>query len=78
MSALPPPHKTTPQKTLVAKGQKPAAAYLGQLSAATYATLTPRMQGACRELVRLGEITIEGQIGRSGPGTARDHANISA
>jgi hypothetical protein len=44
-------------------GSKPAV-YLGQLSAATYANLPPRMQAACREMVRLGEIEIENMPGQ--------------
>jgi hypothetical protein len=48
-----------PQRSLSAKGEKTAAVYLGQLSAGTYARLPVRMQAACREMVKLGEITIE-------------------
>ena len=73
MSDLPAPRDVTPQKTLVAKGQKTAAGYLGQLSAATYATLPPRMQTACRRLVSLGEITIE-KVGGEENVTGSDNA----
>ena len=62
MSAVPAPH-TTPRRSFGGKGQKTAGVYLGQLSAATYTNLPPRMQAACREMVRLGEITIENMPG---------------
>ena len=72
MSALQAPH-VTPRRSLVAKGQKTAAVYLGQLSAGTYANLPPRMQAACREMVRLGEITIE-NVGGSENGNGAPNA----
>jgi len=40
--------------------QKAAVVFLGEMSAATYSKLPPRMQAACRTMVTLGEITIEG------------------
>ena len=41
------------------KGHKITGVYLGELSAGTYSRLPPRMQAACREMVRLRQITIE-------------------
>jgi hypothetical protein len=46
-------------------GELPALAmaeptFLGELSAATYAIYPPPIQAAFREMVKLGEITIEG------------------
>lgn len=53
-----------PRESLGAEEQK-SAAHLGQLSASTYARLPPKMQAACREMARRGEITIEVLPGQS-------------
>jgi len=59
MSALQAPH-ATPVRFFDVDSQKTAVIFLGEMSASTYAGLPPRMQAACREMVRLREMTIEG------------------
>jgi len=63
MSALQAPH-ATPGRSFDVDSQKTAVVFLGEMSASTYAGLPPRMQAACREMVRLGEMTIEGMSGQ--------------
>ena len=54
----------TPSLSYDADKQKTAVIFLGEMSAGTYAGLPPRMQAACREMVKLGEMTIEGMPGQ--------------
>ena len=57
------PH-ATPRRSLGATTQKPVV-HLGQMPAATYAALPPKMQKACRIMVENGEMTIESMPSQS-------------
>lgn len=59
MVALQAVQHATPGRSLATSAQKTAAVYLGEMSAGTYQKLPPRMQAACREMVKHGEMTIE-------------------